>query len=375
MEPRSLRILGLSARGLADFRTTFSRSAALFAALDRRYEIVGLVQPIIPRSELYWRMLRSIHPQKKQWVARTGLSPWSFRRRTAKAEEELARWEGRYDAILQLQTLFAPGVRFAERAYAVYTDNIYPLTERFYPAWAPIGPKQGAAWAELERVTCKHARVVFAMSEFLRQSLIEDYGCDPARVVRVGGGANCIADSLQSKDHAAQIALFVGDKFEIKGGMTLLAAWKLVKSRLPDAELWIVGPRRRRGPVGNGVHWFGYVSDRQALADLYLRASVFVLPSHFEAWGHVFLEAMGNGLPCIGTNLFAMPEIIRDGVTGLLVPPRDVGALAEALITLLSDPVRASSMGRHAHTSILACRTWDHVADRMAPYLESMRTQ
>jgi glycosyltransferase involved in cell wall biosynthesis len=375
VEPRPLRILGLSARDLADFRTTSSRSSGLFAALDRRYEIVGFVQPVIPRGELYWRMLCSIHPRKKRWVARTGLSPWSFHRRTSKAEEELARWDGRYDAILQLQTLFAPGVRFAERTYAVYTDNIYPLMERFYPDWVPIGPKQGAAWAGLERVTCKHARVVFAMSEFLRQSLIEDYGCDPARVVRVGGGANSIADSLQSNDHAAQIALFVGDKFEIKGGMTLLAAWTLVKNRLPDAELWIVGPTRRRGPAGDAVRWFGYVSDRQALADLYRRASVFVLPSHFEAWGHVFLEAMGNGLPCIGTNQFAMREIIRDGVTGLLVPPRDVGALAEALITLLSDPVRARSMGSHAHREILACGTWDHVADRMAPYFESMRAQ
>ncbi len=50
---------------------------------------------------------------------------------------------------------------------------------------------------------------------------------------------------------------------------------------------------------------------------------MFVLPSKFDAWGHVFVEAMGNGLPCIGTNCCAMPEIIEEGVTGRLVPRAD----------------------------------------------------
>jgi glycosyltransferase involved in cell wall biosynthesis len=369
---RPPRILGLSTQDLAGFRTTFSRYAGLFVALDRRYDVVGFVRPILPRGEFYWRMLCSIDPRRSRWAARTGLSPWSFHRRTSLAEEELELWEGRYDAIIQLQTLFAAGVRFEERPYAIYTDNVYPLMERFYPRWVPVEPKQGSAWAELERMTCQHARVVFAMSEFVRRSIIADYGCDPERVVRVGGGANLIANSVEVNNPDSQIALFVGDKFEIKGGATLLAAWDVVKRRLPHAELWIVGPKRRYGPHRPGVRWAGYIADRQMLADFYTRASVFVLPSHFEAWGHAFLEAMGHGLPCIGTNQCAMPEIIQDGVTGLLVPPRDFEALAEALVTLLSDPTRASSMGRRAHHEILTTGTWDHVVNRMAPHLEAM---
>ena len=370
-EQRPLRILGLSTQALADFQTTFSRYAGLFVALERRYEVVGFVRPVVPRVEFYGRMLRSIHPRKRRWVARTGLSPWSFHRRTSAVEEELARWEGRYDAILQLQTLFAPGTRFEERTYAVYTDNIHPLMERFYPDWVPIGPRQGAAWAELERATCRHARVVFAMSEFVRRSIIDDYGCEPDRVVRVGGGANSIADSVESKNYDARVALFVGDKFEIKGGVTLLAAWRKVKRRLPDAQLWIVGPKRRHGPAQDGVRWFGYITDRRVLAELYTRASLFVLPSHFEAWGHAFLEAMGHGLPCIGTDQLAMPEIISDGVTGLLVPPRDPEALAEALVTLLTNPERAQLMGYRAHAEVIASQTWEHVVDRMAPHLDA----
>ncbi len=163
----------------------------------------------------------------------------------------------------------------------------------------------------------------------------------------------------------------MGDKFEIKGGHTLLAAWDLVERELPEAQLWIVGPKRPYGPARAGVRWLGYVADRATLSDLYTRASVFVLPSHFEAWGHVVPEAMGHGLPCIGTSQFAMAEIIEDGVTGLLVPPRDAKALGEALLALLSDSARARSMGHRAHAAALSGLTWDHVVARMAPHLEA----
>ena len=64
--------------------------------------------------------------------------------------------------------------------------------------------------------------------------------------------------------------------------------------------------------------WAGRI-DRDALAELYRRATVFVLPSLFDAWGHVFVEAMGYGLPCIGTDCCAMPELIEDGISGRLV--------------------------------------------------------
>jgi glycosyltransferase involved in cell wall biosynthesis len=208
------------------------------------------------------------------------------------------------------------------------------------------------------------------MGAFLRRAIIDQYGVDPNRVVHVGGGANLVAEGIESKRYDRQVALFVGDKFEIKGGETMLEAWHDVRSRLSSAELWIVGPKARQGPASRGIRWFGYVADRNQLAQLYREASVFVLPSHFEAWGHVFLEAMGHGLPCIGTDQLAMPEIIAHGDTGLIVPARDPHALAAALTELLSDPARARSMGLRAYREIAARGTWDHVVDRMAPHLD-----
>ena len=108
---------------------------------------------------------------------------------------------------------------------------------------------------------------------------------------------------------------------------------------------------------------------RAQLAELYTSATVFVLPSMFDAWGHVFIEAMGYGLPCIGTAICAMPEIIDDGVTGRLVARGEPEPLASAMIELLSDPEKSERMGRAAHARVLEQLTWSHVADRFIEHL------
>jgi glycosyltransferase involved in cell wall biosynthesis len=211
--------------------------------------------------------------------------------------------------------------------------------------------------------------VFFTVSEFLRRSLIEDYGLEPERAVRVGGGCNSLAPSLESKRWDAGVALFVGANWSVKGGPTLLTAWESVHRRLPGAELWIVGPGDPQAPEQPGVRWLGFVGDRTALAELYERASVFVLPSYYEAWGHVLVEAMGHGLPCVGTGVGAMPELIEDGRSGLLVQPGEPEPLADALVALLGDPARAESLGRRGYERVGEDLTWELVAERMAPHL------
>jgi glycosyltransferase involved in cell wall biosynthesis len=366
-----LRVLGLSVHDLSGFRSSFSRFAGLFVALDGRYDLRGFVQPEMSRTEFLLRSLPEFHPRKQTWVARAGLSPWAFRRRSEIAESRLIEWDGRFDVLFQLQTLFTPGPHPWTRPYVVYTDNIYPLVARHYPDWAQLGSRRGRQWEALERHTCHSARVVFTMGAHVREAIIEEYGCDPERVVAVGGGANLVTEQMLDKPYDRQIALFVGDKFAIKGGQTLLEAWELVHDVLPAAELWIIGPPKRHSPSSDRVRWFGYVADRAQLSELYRAASLFVLPSHFEAWGHAFLEAMAHGLACIGTDQFAMPEIISEGDTGFLVPPRSVDGLAGALIKLLSDPALARRMGNQAYESIASGGTWDHVAARMAPHIEA----
>jgi glycosyltransferase involved in cell wall biosynthesis len=77
---------------------------------------------------------------------------------------------------------------------------------------------------------------------------------------------------------------------------------------------------------------------------------LFVLPSHTEGLPLTVLEAMAAGKPVVGTTVGGIPEAVRHGETGLLVPPQEPGRLAEAVITLLKDPVLATSMGEAGRT-------------------------
>ena len=272
---------------------------------------------------------------------------------------------------LQLQTLFAPGTQ--PRPYVIYTDNTYTQTRRFYRAWAPLGIHTEQRWRELEKTTFRQARAVFGMSRWVCEAIVDDYGCDPSIVIPVGAGANSLAPPSEDKSYARRIALFVGNKYELQGRADVARgvgdrARAAARSAALDRRR---GPAARRGERFPSVEWFGYVSDRRQLDELYADASVFVLPTQFEAYGHVVVEAMGSALPCVTTNVGALPELVDDGVTGLLVPPREPAALAEALINLLSDPARAERMGRAGQKKVVEQLTWRAVAERMTPYLEA----
>ena len=345
----------------------------LLGALDRRYEVVGSVEPRLGRLARGASVVRYFHPDRDAWRARAGLNPSAFRRLTADAERRLADWEGGYDLIMLIQTLFSLGPAADRRDYTIFTDNIYSLTARFYPAWAPLGRRDGAERARLEQETCRGARCVFATSDFLRDALLEDYGCEPDRVVRVGLGANTLERSLAGRRYDSQAALFVGVDFGRKGGEILLDAWRSVRERLPRAELWIVGPKSRAPAAVRqpGIRWYGFVSDREQLAGLYNDAQAFVLPSLFEPFGRSVFEAMGHGLPCVVTDRGGIAESVELGVDGLVVPGEDPDLLADALVRLLGDSDLARRMGSAGHRKVLTHDTWDEVVARMAPYIEA----
>lgn len=99
------------------------------------------------------------------------------------------------------------------------------------------------------------------------------------------------------------------------------------------------------------------------MPDIFRSADVSVLPSLAEATSIAGLEAMASGLPLVGTNVGGIPTIIADGVTGLIVPPRDPRALAEALDKLCADKDRRKKMGHAARARVEAEFSWPKIAD------------
>jgi len=143
-------------------------------------------------------------------------------------------------------------------------------------------------------------------------------------------------------------AIFVGQLSQRKGLSYLLKAYR--QFRKPDSRLTLVGnavgasaPLRRYADLYRQVPH----QTRPALAAMYREADVFVFPTLLEGMGLVVLEAMACGLPVI-TTANGPGDIVRDGVDGFVVPPRDADAICDRLERLYRDPDLRAEMGRNA---------------------------
>jgi glycosyltransferase involved in cell wall biosynthesis len=157
---------------------------------------------------------------------------------------------------------------------------------------------------------------------------------------------------LRAKAGAPPQLLFMGGDFPRKGGYDLLEAWAAGGFHR-RAALTIVSDWPIAGTLPEGVRRVGGV--RSLTADwlsLWRAADIFVMPTRNEAFGLVYQEAAAAGIPAIGTELNAVPEIIEHERTGLLVKPRDRAALMAALDRLIDAPIVRHEMGRAGRAAV-----------------------
>jgi len=147
--------------------------------------------------------------------------------------------------------------------------------------------------------------------------------------------------------------LFVsGPNDPTKGIAELLQAFQLVSPRHPRLRLKIVGNLSPDLPQVSGVEVLGKLS-RDQMAEAYRSSDLFVLPTLADNTPVTLMEAMACGLPAVATQVGGIPEMVETGVTGTLVPPGDVPALASALERLASDAPLRRGMGRAARSRAL----------------------
>ena len=211
--------------------------------------------------------------------------------------------------------------------------------------------------------------LICTMSDWLRRSFVDDFGQAPEKVITVGAGAN-LASLPQAPERSFESPriLFVGKQWERKGGPQLLEAFRLVRAERPDAELWVVGPEQspaeEPGVRFLGRVYRGSVDGERRLDELYRGATVFAMPSVYEPFGVVFLEAMAYRLRVSGATAARCPRSSTTAPRGYVVPARDVERLAQRLLDL-ADPDRARAFGEAGHRRFLERYTWDAVAARM----------
>jgi glycosyltransferase involved in cell wall biosynthesis len=164
------------------------------------------------------------------------------------------------------------------------------------------------------------------------------------------------ADARRSLDlpQDAPILICVASLIEHKGQAYLIEAMRTVRSELPEARLLLAGRDRsqtdlpalaERHGVADCVSFLG---SRDDVAMLLAASDLSVLPSLREGFPLSLLETAAAGLPTVASSVGGIPETVEDGVAGLLVPPRDPAALAEAILTVLRDPIKLEAMGEAA---------------------------
>lgn len=243
----------------------------------------------------------------------------------------------------------------------IYSD-LTILANLYYPG--------GRAWVDrwreclpYERRTLQEARLIFTMSDHVTRSLIEQYGVDPSRVLRVNGGCNVAP--IRRADPARfekKRIVFIGVDWERKGGPELLAAFRRVRRRHPEATLTILGCTPRvRDP---GVRVIGFTPP-DTVKEFLEQATVFCMPSKREPFGIAYLEAMQAGLPVIGSRFGAAPDFILSGQTGYTVDPTNVEELACRLEEVVANPETARRLGENGRALVEAQYTWERTQRAM----------
>jgi D-inositol-3-phosphate glycosyltransferase len=257
----------------------------------------------------------------------------------------------------------------------------------------------------------EEARLIAAVDRLVaanvveRRHLIRYYEADPARIAVVPCGVDTAlftpGDAAAARRRlgldASPLLVYVGRLAPIKGLVTLLDAMARLRERGRRVRLLVIGgeadePRdghevdlRRhvaRLRLGDGVSFVGH-QPQPALRDFYVAADAAVLPSYYESFGMMALEAMACGTPVIASRVGGLTTTVRDGVTGVLVPDGDADVLADQIDRLLDDDdlrwrlgregVRWAAQHRWPCVAEAICREYAGLEPRAGAHLSAAR--
>ncbi len=206
----------------------------------------------------------------------------------------------------------------------------------------PDGTRRRYRW--LRRALSPLVDRFVAVSRELESYLVSDVGAPPAKVVRIANGVDVAR--FRPADGRGEGPVVIGSitrMQEVKDPLTLARAFVLMRKRGVSARLVLVGDGALLGDVQQVVReadasrHVTFAGSREDVPELLQSFDVFALSSRVEGISNTILEAMATGLPVVATEVGGNEELVEDGVTGTLVPPRDPEALAAALARYVSD--------------------------------------
>ncbi len=232
----------------------------------------------------------------------------------------------------------------------------------FWPSW------KKNIFAYCERLLARYTHRILTVSETLRQELLIKERLHPDRVVTIPNGIDPTPFCREVDRRAVLRLLGLPPLGQLVGTIARLAPQKGVSYFLQAAAVLcrdcqvnfvVVGDGPLRQALEEESRTLGldgrlfFVGERADIPQILAAMDIFVLPSITEGLPLTILEAMAAGKPVVATRVGGLPEVILDGETGLLVPPRDPHALAQALARLLSDRRQAVEMGQKGRQRVM----------------------
>ena len=227
---------------------------------------------------------------------------------------------------------------------------------------------------DVERSLLHQADVIIAVSRSCAEELTRFYRLDKGITVVGAGVDSTVFTPAREKQMGEPYILYTGRWETRKGLVDLIESARYVCQKHSNMKYVLVGKgtieKMLRTMVSKleleqNFSFVGYVSDRNRLIEYYRNATIYILPSYYEGLPTSLLEAMACGIPSIATNVEGNSEVITDGETGLLVPPRDPKSLAEATLKLLDDEELRHRIGANGREHVANNYDWESIIDRI----------
>lgn len=216
---------------------------------------------------------------------------------------------------------------------------------------------------------------IFTMSRFLEKHLVEYTKIPKEKVHYIGAGYNLSKDLIVNQEKDNNKILFVGRDFYRKGGDIVCKAFKILKeSYKKDAQLYIAGASKKIAinyKDCKDIYFLGDLNQNE-LSYYFNKCDIFCMPSYFEAYGIVFIEALIYGLPCIGRNAFAMKEFIEEGKNGYLLNGNNIEELAIKMYKLL-DETSIKDYVKNNREKYIKEYSWDKVCERIIDNINDLK--
>ena len=291
----------------------------------------------------------------------------SFRLFSAK-KLKFAIQKYRPDVVLHMGTSSAITYLNSDIPNYLYADNTWHLSTKYCLEFMNPQPSIGRINKidKFQEHDFNKFTGIFAISNFAKTDIINHYKISENRVHYAGGGIGNVNPNFGEKDYSKKQLLFIArHSFKSKGGELMLAAARILQKKMPELKIIISGGVKITSNYADikNLEIKGVIS-RNELQTLFETSTLLVMPSLFEPFGLVYLEAMINKTPIIGLNRGALPDITVGGKYGFIAEEPSPEAISDQIFKALSNVQALEIIAIEGQNYILENFTWEKVVDK-----------